>query len=308
MWIRLSVVACALVAGACSAEDDGSAPPPGSTNPPGGPPVLAGTTPGGEAARIFALVRDRHEAELDRLVGRYARGEAPIYRGTAQAFGNASMLSGPVVASLVKSDQVYWQNRQTTGFQLTIFSSAQQRRFRVTQVPEAPGTTRADMVVPYNSSFGVTAACTDCVPGLAALPAALAFDLRATGQYYDGRPLNISASGSLSQVPPEALDFHLLWEVNQLYDGATVAGIAAFQPRGDEMVRVVDGEWYEKTERPPSVAYDSCRKITRYRVEQYVNSAHVVDFGLRNPEVVEQKTCCSDSNYPGCGPPPTVCI
>lgn len=47
---------------------------------------------GAEERRILAAVAPRHLAELYRLVGRYARGDAPIYEGTFDARDNMGSL------------------------------------------------------------------------------------------------------------------------------------------------------------------------------------------------------------------------
>lgn len=297
----------------CADDGAGVGAPPGSqgvVDLPGSQGVAQRPQPGSETERVAGLVEPDQLGELDRLIGRYARGDAPVYRGRLQAVGNGRLDDGPVAAALVKDDRVWWLGPDyVTGHTLTFFSQAQQKRFRLSQVPEAPGRTRADMVVPYNSSFGVNARCDSCLVDLASHPETLDIDLAADGFYADQRtPLAIRASGHLERVPPADLTWSDLVEISQVYERNTAEAIAGFRPRGAELVRTVRRELREVVPRPPSVAYDQCARTTTYETEWWVDPAQLGDFGVRNLTIVKQETCCSDSTFMGCTMPPTICF
>lgn len=165
--------------------------PPGSAAP-GSPvvgPVPDGPAPdpivelpaGAEERRILLLVAPKHLEELNRLVGRYARGDAPIYEGTFSARDNMGslgatyqdgvMTNASVNASLAWEDKMYWNGQMVSGWELSVRGLT--HRIRIAQSPTAPGTSALSIVVPNNTGGGMTGTCAGCTPTLAPMASTL---------------------------------------------------------------------------------------------------------------------------------------
>ena len=87
----------------CADDGGGVGAPPGSqgvVDPPGSQGVAPRPGPASETERVAGLVEPDQLGELERLIGRYVRGDAPVYRGRLQAVGNGRLDDGPVSAAL----------------------------------------------------------------------------------------------------------------------------------------------------------------------------------------------------------------
>jgi hypothetical protein len=239
-------------------------------------------------------MRDQN-AQLDALVGRYARGDAPIYRGKISAgdnlgitgWGNNGALAGDVTASLVKRD-VYTEsvdNVPHSAWTLTLFGPAD-TYMRVQQPTASPGLSQLTLIDPDGDvPAGYNGACSGCMADLSTKPATIAAtSITANGTYWTGQSLVVVlANLTLTRVTPVAFE-----------DIVAVADLAsdrdtmrAFTQRGHEMVQTVTSQ---RSDYIPGEG--SCRRITSYSVEWYVNRTTLTDFGTRKFEVTSRQTCC----------------
>jgi len=278
---------------ACQAESPPPAPP--------GPPLT-------DAERVFALVEANHLALLDRMVGQYARGEAVVYRGTLAARGRDVLDEGPVLATLRVTQNLFAGDSGTaTGPALTAVSMPQRKRFRLWQTASMPGSTHADLVAPFGSTFGVSGACRDCLLALGTTPETITFDLVATGTFFDRSPLAVEARGSLARVPAAALTYDDLYVANQA-DVALMNQLDTFVRAGNEMSRLTEQDLNEKVPRPAAAKYDTCTRTTRYHLTQWFSAEDFASYGVRDFAILSSQICCVNLANEGCHEPPRECF
>lgn len=266
--------------------------------------------------RVYDLVAKEHLDELYALVGRFAQGEASIYRGSCSARDNLSSLGRPdgvldstnVLASLAWDKTSYLDGRRAGGWALTVYGPNQDRRVMLHQYPDEGGVTRVSLVTARNTGFGVSGSCVGCVPPLANRPDMLTIaPLVANGKYGTGDPLRVSASGSLTAIPAAQLTFDDLVGGTELFvrqrDPAK-----AFVSDGAEMVERIQRELHEKAAVPAGKAFAECHLVTTYGVERYVSRVEVAKYGLRKLRIEKVQTCCVDRPDLPCEPGHRTCF
>jgi hypothetical protein len=245
------------------------------------------------ALRIYqAVVSDQH-SQLQRIVGRYACGGTPLYRGTFMARDDAaptSSLSGVVLASL--DSALEETGCASEGLQLG-------RQLTLTQptptfLPLSLFQPNADEMT-YALWTGVESSCAGCVADFrTGVPAEI--DLaQATFSSSDcatptpTQTAAVTASGQLTLVAAPSID-----DIIQI-DQLDISGqVPTFTANGTEMVAEVDG-WYGE---PTDVAcYEACSVITRFHVEWFVDRREAKRFGLRNFRIDPPQTFCCSSFY-----------
>lgn len=259
---------------------------------------------GAEEKRILAIVAPKQLADLHRLVGRYARGEAPIYEGTFGARDNRGSIgamnvdtvmdSGPVDAALAWEEELNAGGAVAAGWALTIRGVT--HGIRITQSPSAPGITTFSHVAEKSGSFGVVGTCNDCFPILNAGATTLATTKSvATGRWGTGSLLEVTAAGSLTRVPLARVTFE---RIAAVVDYPYV--MKEFKVVGGEMVRTIEGRLAEPTPVPQGQAWYSCEHATSYKLDWFVDRAKLVRHGLRNMSIPTTETCCYDGPPGGC--------
>lgn len=263
-----------------------------------------------EARRIMQAVAPEHLKELDRLFGRFLRGDASIYQGTFTARDNMGslgstyqdgvMTNANVHASIAWEDKIYWNGQHVAGWALSVRGPT--HRIRIAQSATAPGTSALSLVAPDKSPWGLTGTCAGCVATLAPTTASTLriANVVANGKWGNDKPLEVSADGSLVRLPSTQLTFETLVAVADPYrDGATMA---AFVANGTEMVRSVSQSFREPTPIPTGKTFHSCEKIANYRLDWFVDKTVLARHGLRNLVIESTQTCCNEGPPGACMP------
>lgn len=270
----------------------------------GGTPSTCPTTdepPSDPAAlRVYQLVEAQEHADLQRVVGQYACGDSPIYRGTfvagdnfgtvSPADGDGMLNNGPVIAAIETTDATpdYLTCEQTvTGARaLVVIATAQMRAIRFFQ-PPAPvsgNPTYASLVHQPGAGWsGTSGECNDCVADLrGGAPASIDMvGLAFSGQYCGGAGLlMVSASGHLTMLA--APTFADILEMNQNRGDQQVPPI--FVVQGPDLVTTVDGSLGEGA----GCTYT----FTPFHVDWYVNQQNPRLRGLRNFRIDSPQTLC----------------
>lgn len=323
--LSVSLVSTVLACGGTptsSIDDAAGMPSPAPSEPAGGGSVAAPPLPplkapdpiveqpsAPEARRILALVAPKHLGELDRLVGRYARGDAPIFEGTFDARDNMGSL-GPtykdgvmadahVNASLAWEEKIYMAGQHVAGWALDVRSPT--HSIRISQAPGTAGQTTLSLVVPNQTSGGLTGTCNGCVSALT--PTAASFtitDALAQGKWGDGRLLEVAASGSLTRVPLAQVTFErLLAVVNPYFDLPTMK---EFSIVGGDRVRTVKGSHSETTPVPDGKEFHSCERVTSYALDWFVDANDLLRYGVRGMKLSSAQTCCNEGPPGACMP------
>lgn len=284
-------------------EPDIVAPAPGEPIP----DAIVEQPAGVEERRILAAVAPKHLTDLYRLVGRYARGDAPIYEGTWSAEDNMGSLGAnyedgvmndaPVDAALAWEEKMYWKGQSAAGWSLLVRSST--HRLTITQTASALGVTSFSIVVPNNVGGGLTGTCDACFPALSATSTSFAAaDVVATGKWGNDKLLEVTASGTLTRVPLAKVTFE---RVTRVVDPISGAAIKDFKVVGSEMVRSIEDRYTEKTPVPAGTQYFECQRHTSYELDAFVDRSRLVRQGLRNMSITGTETCCTeDGPIGGC--------
>jgi hypothetical protein len=260
-----------------------------------------------------ALIETQYLTELDQEIGRYLRGDVVAYRGTMQGSAtvpnwyvyytasNATIAEGPALASLdvFPVSSYDWTDPTTepspflTGDEaiLTVYGLVNDQSMVFGQPDTDPTVTATGGIVDHTAENRLRATCSGCAPNFWAQPAALAFDLAATGtitvgSYYGSTvdyTANATASVQLSIIPPCSVMWDDLVTLNQN------AGLGRYGTAGLSAFTLIESEWV--WDRSGSVPSDqpappgSCPggiPYTNYTIELYVNAANLAHYGVRN--------------------------
>ncbi len=288
-------------------------------------------SPASEGERVFNAVLETHLEQLDRWVGRYARGDVPLYSGSVSASdtggalwfwgGDGALDDTGVLAtvlpenvlSILRSDDRYARGPARV---LRIVSTAERKTLAFYQTDDAPGFTWSTPIVAHESPWPRWSAppveCVDCAPDLWAPGDTLTLDrFRAERRYHvhvdnnlrheslevhDWADLEVLVSAELTRVPAGEITFSQIVDVSA--------------PNADvlEEFRLVDGTWVRAIEAtlsesaplpegraldPPDPEWWRCTRTTDYEAEQYVDAACLGRYGLRDVRVVgTPETCC----------------
>jgi hypothetical protein len=252
------------------------------------------------ALRVYQLVEAQEHADLQRVVGQYACGDSPIYRGAfvasdnfgtvSPADGDGVLNNGPVIAAIETTDATldYLTCDQTvTGARaLVVIGTAQMRAIRFFQTPGPVGgnPTFASLVHQPGSGWsGTSGVCNGCVADLRGRPPASIdmVGLTFSGQYCGGAgPLTVSASGHLAMLA--APTFADILEMNQNLGDQQAPPTFAVQ--GPDMVTTVD--------RSLGEGAGCLYTFTPFHVDWYVNQQNPRLRGLRNFRIDSPQTLC----------------
>jgi hypothetical protein len=181
---------------------------------------------------------------LDTLIGRWLRGEAAVYIGTASVHDNQSILQesdlpsngdlppGGVIASL---------EPYASETDLTIFDTCAATHVALVQPGDTPTQTKVGPITPVNTSATATAVCSGCAPSFADRPATLTWTNAAA---VDEQGLfRSTTSAELTRESPCDVTWSQLVVLDSLaqdFIGGTT-GLSGFKRVGDEMILDVSG-------------------------------------------------------------------
>lgn len=112
----------------------------------------------------------------------------------------------------------------------------------------------------------------------------------------------LELTAQLERVPPAALTFDDLVAAHPYWENANTAGdvLREFVPRDQEMVRVSVSWLVEDIAIPgeaPIAEGDRelyrCSRSTEYELETFVTQLCILDAGVRELRILEQRTCCA---------------
>ena len=233
--------------------------------------------------------------------------------------GEAMAVSLPMRSLSFEDEPSRWTSGP--GHLLRLVGADPKRVVELYQLEDDPAATWVSPVLhyggPYESAPTPPAKCGDCAPRLIDLPDAFSVEpLVATRSYHvhpDGtlrhEDLNVheyvdftlELTAQLERVPPAALTFDDLVRAHPTWNSTNTIGdvLREFVPRGDEMVRVSVAWLVEDVPIPddaPIAAEDReiyrCSRTTEYELETFVAQQCLLDAGVRDLEILEQRTCC----------------
>lgn len=264
-------------------------------------PTLPIAPTGTDSASVQAIAIAADMQILDDLVGRYLRGDAPVYRGSASARDNLSAFNPPPPAAPIYTDTTMSSDQAIAALvidlnagtaTLTVTSPCEQELIHVIQDRAAPGITQVNGVLATIAYGGWTATCTTCVPDFFGQPATLSWtDADAT--YDQGAPLptnHIVSTASLQRESPCDLDWAQLVAIdaNWITYGPQL-GLGNFARVGNEMVWQHTGS---VTLATPS-AHGACDGLSvPYTDELYVSASDLGTYGVRSYVAKEPVSYC----------------
>jgi hypothetical protein len=248
---------------------------------------------------VLDAVAPDHLRELDRLVGQYATGKTPVYRGSFVARDNLGSVGPTYHDGTISATSAIASLAADT---LTVESPAEGRHVVVSQ---AAGTSLS-FVLDDNVSGGASARAGSVPPMLTGAPPTITMDLVANGTWGDGSAMIVSARGSLSRVAASTLAFDDIVHLSMGYADrdATSKLVAA----GPDRVRTVASELHEPTAVPPGKAFYECHHVTSYTIDWYVESSNLASYGVRNLQIAKSETCCVDGPEIECTPENRTCF
>jgi hypothetical protein len=245
-------------------------------------------------------------ATLDRLIGRYLRGEVLVYRGTMHAHDNASALANPEAGGMRPDGAIaegpalaLLQTRMSSRGDmnppplgrsafLVVYDLAERKHVIFEQPQARPRVTEVSLVTPFVTTAGMITSCTACAPNLWETPASIALgELTATGVVSvfmgtagkDGRQVDVTArtvaSAALTNAAPCTLQFQelVLLSSSPGPDELELT-LTSFTPSGDELVWHTAGAF--------DTASTPCPTTTPYKIDVYVDTHDLSHYGTRN--------------------------
>jgi len=247
---------------------------------------------------------------LDFLVGRFLRGDVAVYRGTARAKDNASVLAntevygprpdgeipqGPAIALLEvrEASGGDWnpprQGTQGASAYLVVHGLPADRHVIFEQPASTPGLTEVSLLSGIATTASLVTSCTDCGPQLLGVPPTIAFtDLTAAGTVsvfmgYAGQgggyvdvTAQVVASVDLEKAPICSLQFDDLVVLDSATGPNQIdATMSSFSRVGGEMIRQSGGSVTVGGAEP-------CPLVQSYTMDVFIDLADLGHYGIRN--------------------------
>jgi hypothetical protein len=254
---------------------------------------------------VYHLVEADLHAKLERMVGRYACGTTPLYRGMFTARDNIStisseadgMLDGAVIAALAIPSQPIFEScvtSSTTGRELLVIATNGQAAIRLAQAPNDATNTYATFVAHpgqnWNGNVGTCSVCaTDFHTGT---PSTIDVSQGTFAGYYcgdDPGPLTVAVQGHLTLADQPTIDD--IMNINAASPDQQQPPFS-FSQSGPDLVATVSDVAVE----PISLSCSTgCEVTTTFHVEVYVESSNPRVLGLRNFRIDPPQTSCCGS-------------
>jgi hypothetical protein len=249
------------------------------------PPINGATT--GDPVRDAAETQEM--AQLDRLFGRYMRGDVDVYRGSIDAhdtqsiysrvppfniYTDRTMTSDHAIASLVVDG--------TDSVTLTVFSPAEQEYVVFAQSSSAPGVTSANGILLDAQYGGQVATCSGCAPDFFSDPTTVAWTNQDAVVIDEtaNAPYHVVSTMSLQLASPCSLTWDDLAALDDTtYGDQGDRGLGFFAKVGNAMVLHKTGAVQTKW---PSGSGACDGEKAPYTIDLYVNLANLSDYGVQN--------------------------
>ncbi len=247
---------------------------------------------------VFNAVLQAHLDRLYEAIGRYAIGDTPVFRGSLLVRDNGSDIgdvdavidSDEIVASLTPYADVPGSDIES-GRLLLVFDPISRQHSRFVQPDDGSGITQAGIVVVYWGGWGVIGSCSGCAAPWPADPESIDLDLVAFGRYtdIDMTEARIEASGQLTRVRPDALEFVDVLDLNSTIDGYLDVTPLFAEPiaDGNDLVFELEDTFVEDVPEP------GCERRVTYRAQWFVDAECLADYGLRDLEITSDAICCA---------------
>jgi hypothetical protein len=187
------------------------------------------------------------------------------------------------------------QRRLGPAHRLLVVSEAQGKKFEIGQEGDGPGIGYVYIILDFRSHGGVAGATVATLPAFGSRPAPLAFQAHARGLWGDGQPLVMDAELSLTRIAAEAVTYA---EMKSLTD---YGALDEFIGTGAEHTRRVD-DWFDETTCTPEgsgFAANECSYSVRYTLTEFVETARIANYGVRDLVFGKPEFCCYHCDLPG---------
>ncbi len=241
--------------------------------------------------RLTNIAIARQLQELHLAIGRYSRGERPVYAGTIRARDNVGangsntrdgLLDGVVWAILFREPT--HPGAPDPGLaELLIVNEEGQRQLRMIQKRAAPSITEITPVTAWGTNAGSIGACRNCAPSLFQTPSRIDLNNITATRRFERFEGSATVHGVLERIPPGALSFAQIARAHHFDSWGREAAIQEIAQRDGELVRVVRGRADEPAPEAQTHApagYTSCRRAADYSAEWWIDRTCLGRFGV----------------------------
>lgn len=250
----------------------------------------------GDATRrseeIRNLVLDETRQHLHVLVGQYACGAAPVYRGRATWESNfpwVSRIDGPVIATVIDEASFYGFDGDQRGPHLVVSSETDDVHAFVRASGDQPGVMEVSPPDDAPQANGYVATCSACTPGLGDPPGRLELDFSAADELSLETAVEVSAT--LERIDATEVTWGDLVSLGgfRLDDWGEV--MPGFQACGDLQVREFQDRFLEIAPQHPD-GPPGCFYSADYSARWWVDASNLARHGVSDVQVSEITYCC----------------
>lgn len=231
-------------------------------------------------------------AELRSLVGQFACGMAPVYRGEAAARrqdGEGKELKGSAVASVIDVGEFSGGFGSDEEVPHLIVSSSDDVHTFFRQPQSQPGTTQSPYPADFLQGDGLTLECNSCVPDLTQPHASFDFELRAASSDFTGV---VEASVNLTRLEPEDVEWSDIETLAGFRSGSSTEIVDEFVPCGSHLIRDFNDRLVEPAPTFGSHLEGTCFYYADYTARWWVDTENLARHGVGNLEISSASHCC----------------
>ncbi len=244
------------------------------------------------ADELWNMTVAENEARLHALVGRFACGAAPVYRGDADVrsiSGEAPVLDGPVVAAVIDVDEGSYGFRSDEHVPHLVVSADDDVHMYLRHPQSQPGTTHASFPNDRLDGNGVVAECSNCLPNLTQPHETFDIDLRAELSFFER---TLEASIDLERIEPE----DVTWSDIERFSGFGVAAwpeyVKEFEACGPVLVRDFEDRLVEYAPSFGDHREGTCYYNASYTARWWVDSTNLARHGVGDLVISSASHCC----------------
>ncbi|MCC7540474.1 MAG: hypothetical protein IT379_29930 [Deltaproteobacteria bacterium] len=256
---------------------------------------------------LVAAVVAAERAALDRLVGRFTRGQLPTYGGRVRAHGGRGehAIAGDVVASMAHHRG-----------ELFVVALRSREYFVLSQHPDRRETTDATPIMDRFTAGGAPFSCQRCLPDLASVPRRI--DLRGlvlAARHTGSQLAPLVLDGAITRLASHAITLDDVRAVTSVTQGTDVQRVLdSLVDDGDVWTRSVSGSTGIATEAPDTTSptHPECALVVDYTAEWWIDARCAARYGVRDVRVIRTaRRCCARREAqpaPCSAPPPPDCV